>query len=167
MVNLVNDRSGGFTVNSASERLAISSINPKFLFKISYHVPKSCLTVPLKLLDKDLCSKSLAHLTTWSKVKLPSCLTNHILVQNHINHYLLFLTFFLSLGFSYKITLRSFENKACFYIEFLDQKGRSRGEDWDSGVSVLYSHFNHNLNTLPFVGFLGNIITDLLGILQQ
>ena len=51
------------------------------------------------------------------------------------------------------------------YVEFLDQESRGGRKDRDSGVSVLDSHFNHNLNTLPFIGFLSDIITDLLGVL--
>jgi len=51
-----------------------------------------------------------------------------------------------------------------FFVEFLDQDGRGRGEDGDGGSSVLDSHFDHDLNTLPLVSFLGYIITDLLGV---
>jgi len=48
-------------------------------------------------------------------------------------------------------------------LEGLDDQGRGRGDDRDGSLTVLDGQLNGDTETLPVLGGLGNIFTDLLG----
>jgi hypothetical protein len=49
------------------------------------------------------------------------------------------------------------------YLEGPDAERRSRGDNLDGGNPVLDGELDSDLQTLPVLGLLGDIITDLLG----
>ncbi len=48
-------------------------------------------------------------------------------------------------------------------LEGLDQQRGSAGNNLDLGLSVLDDELDSDLHALPFLGRLGNVVTDLLG----
>ena len=152
----------GYSSGTSSSPLATASVTslgalPSMVQPTDMQVPKISLTVPSNLRACDLSLMTLAMLMTSSKVMLPLCLTAMLQADDepHIKIELLReLTVLLLLPVTRRL------------LQSLDDQRWCRRHNWNSSLTILDCQLDGDLQTLPFLGSLGNIFTNLLGRLK-